>query len=165
MSLHIRTVSSHPLITALTEKRSNADEGLGPTLSLLFVPSKVVVLLLSIHSLMFLPLDCGSSLFRPCLVINISGVPSSFAIILTRKREHDALCYCLPTISVLWLVLVVPWIGLKCVFVVLPNHTHSLFMGHFIKILYLSHNRAEKNQTRLYNCTVSPEHLEIALKR
>ena len=38
-------------------------------------------------------------------------------------------------------------------------------MGHFIKVWYLSHNRAEKAQTRLHICTVSPEPLKIALKR
>ena len=36
-----------------------------------------------------------------------------FAIILTRKRLHDALLYRLSTISVLWLFLMVPWIGLN----------------------------------------------------
>ena len=86
---------------------------------------------------MFLQLDCGDALFGLCLVINISVVISSFAIILTRKREHDALRYCLPTISVLWLVLVVPWIGLKYVIVVLPDHTHSLFYGPFYQNLVL----------------------------
>ena len=124
-----------------------------------------MVLLLLIHSLMFLPLDCGGSLFGPCLVIYYSGVLSSFAIILTRKREDNVLLYCFPTISVLWLFLMVPWIGLKCVIVVLPDHTHSLFMGHFIRVWYISHNRAEKDQTRLHICTISPEPLKIALKR
>ena len=61
---------------------------------------------------MFLPLDCGDSLFGPCFVINILGVLSCFAIILTRKRKHDAV-RCLPTISVLWLFLMVPWTGQK----------------------------------------------------
>ena len=93
---------------------------------------------------MFLPFDCGCSLFGPCLVINYWDVLFSFAIILTSKREHDALRYCLPTINVLRLFLTVPWIGLKCVIVVFPDHTHSLFMGHFIRVWYLSHNRTKK---------------------
>ena len=113
---------------------------------------------------MFLPLDCGGSLFGPCLVIYYWDVLSSFAIILTRKREHDTVRYCLPTISVVLLFLMVSWIGLKCAIVVLPDHTHSLFMGRFIRVWYLSHNRAEKDQTRLHICTVSPELLKIALK-
>ena len=118
LSLHIHTVSSQPLLLELKKKRcrwrfrSN------------FVPSKAVVLLLLIHSLMFLPLDCGGSLFGPCLVICYSGALSSFAIILTWKREHNVLLYYLPNIGVLWLFLTVSWIGLKCVIVVLPDHTH-----------------------------------------
>ena len=84
---------------------------------------------------MFLPLNCGGSLFGPCLVIYYLGALSSFAIILTCKREHKVLLYYLPTISVLWLFLTVSWIGLKCVIVVLPDHTHSLFMGHFTRVV------------------------------
>ena len=57
-----------------------------------------------------------------------------------------------------------PWIGLKCVIVVLPGHSHSLFMGNSSS-WYVSHNRAEKDQTRLHICTVSSEPLKIALKR
>ena len=34
---------------------------------------------------------------------------------------------CLPTVNVLWLFLTVPWVGLKCAIVVLPDHTHLLF--------------------------------------
>ena len=73
----------------------------------------------------------------PCLVIYYSGVLSSFAIILTRNREHGVLLYCLPTINVLRLFLKVPWIGLKCVIVVLPDHTHSLFYGPLYQSLVL----------------------------
>ena len=28
------------------------------------------------------------------------------------------------TLSILWLFLTVPWVGLQCVFVVFPDHTH-----------------------------------------
>ena len=58
MSLHIRRVSSQPLLSELKE-RSDVDEGSGPTLF------QAVVLLLLIHSLMFLPLVCRGSVFGP----------------------------------------------------------------------------------------------------
>ena len=44
-----------------------------------------------------------------------------------RNREQDAPLYCLSTISVLWLFLTVPWIGLKYVIVILPDHTRYHF--------------------------------------
>ena len=34
---------------------------------------------------------------------------------------------CIVTINVLWLFLAVPWVGLQCVIVVFPDHTHSRF--------------------------------------
>ena len=34
---------------------------------------------------------------------------------------------CIATINVLWLYLMVPWIGLQCVIVVFPDHAHLLF--------------------------------------
>ena len=55
---------------------------------------------------------------------------SSFAIILRRKRELIALLllsYGYPvTVNGLWLFLKVPWVGLQCVAVVCPDHTHLL---------------------------------------
>ena len=58
-------------------------------------------------------------------------VLTSFTIILKRKRELGAfllLSYrCLVTVNVLCLFLTVPWIGLQCVIVVFPDHTHLLF--------------------------------------
>ena len=50
---------------------------------------------------------------------------------------------------------------------VLPDHTHSLFIGQFMRVWYLSHKRYQtgKDQMRLQNCAVSPEALGIALKR
>ena len=33
------------------------------------------------------------------------------------------------TVGVLWLFLTVPWVGLQCVIVVIPDHTHLLFGG------------------------------------
>ena len=31
------------------------------------------------------------------------------------------------TVSVLWLFLMVPWVGLQCVILVFPDHTHLIF--------------------------------------
>ena len=33
---------------------------------------------------------------------------------------------CIVTINVLWLFLVMPWVGRQCVIVVFPDHTHLL---------------------------------------
>ena len=61
-------------------------------------------------------------------------VHSSFAIILKRKRKLVALLLlshiCSVTINVLWLFLIVPWVGLQYVVVLFPDHTHLLFV-HF----------------------------------
>ena len=58
-------------------------------------------------------------------------VNSSFAIILKRKRKLVALLLlsyrCIVTINVMWLFLTVPWVGLQCVILVFPDHTHLLF--------------------------------------
>ena len=35
-------------------------------------------------------------------------------------------------ISVLWLLLVMPWVGLQCVIVVFPDHTHLRFCFSFV---------------------------------
>ena len=55
-------------------------------------------------------------------------VLSSFAIILIGKRELVALLclssWCFVIVIVLWLFLTVPWVGLQCVIVVFPDHTH-----------------------------------------
>ena len=83
-----------------------------------------------IHCFMYLTLFVGVlcwSLF--CCVLLC--VLSSFAIILMRKRELVALLLlssrCLVTLSVPWLFLIVPFVGLQCVIVVFPDHTHLLF--------------------------------------
>ena len=61
-------------------------------------------------------------------------VHSSFAIILKRKRKLVAFLLLsyrfIVTINVLWLFLTVSWVGLQCVIVVFPNHTHLVF-NHF----------------------------------
>ena len=68
--------------------------------------------------------------FFVCLVMHYL-VHFSFAIILKRKRKLVALLLlsyrCIVTIKVMWLFLTVPWVGLQCVIVVFPDHTHLLF--------------------------------------
>ena len=58
-------------------------------------------------------------------------VHSSFAIILKKKRKLVALLLLsyrgFVTIDVLWLFLTAPWVGLQCVIVAFPDHTHLLF--------------------------------------
>ena len=61
---------------------------------------------------------------------------SSFAITLKRKKELVALLLlsygCLVTENVLCLFLTVPWIGLWCVIVVFPDHTHLLLSPYLL---------------------------------
>ena len=79
---------------------------------------------------MYFPLLLGAmclSLFSYALL----RVHINFAIILKRRRKLVALLLlsyrCIVTISVLWLFLTVPWVGLQCVIVVFPDQTHLLF--------------------------------------
>ena len=57
----------------------------------------------------------------------VPSVLSSFSIILMGMRELVALL-CLPdvTVGVQWLFPMVQWVGLQCVIVVFPDHTHFL---------------------------------------
>ena len=59
------------------------------------------------------------------------SVHSSFAINLKMKRKLVALLVlshsCIVTINILWLFLMVLWVGLQCMIVVIPEHTHLLF--------------------------------------
>ena len=59
------------------------------------------------------------------------GAHSSFAFILKRKRKLAALLVLsyrgIATVNVLWLIPTVPWVGLQCVIVVNPDHTHLLY--------------------------------------
>ena len=65
---------------------------------------------------------------------------SSFAIIFKRKKKLVALLLlsysCIVTINALWLFLTVPAVGLQCVIVVFPDHTHIFIqliqVGKFI---------------------------------
>ena len=79
---------------------------------------------------MYFPLFVGVlcfSLFYYALLC----IHSSFAIILKWKIKLVALLLlsyrCIFTKNVLWLFLAVPWVGLQCVIVVFPDHTHLLF--------------------------------------
>ena len=76
---------------------------------------------------MYFPLFVGAlclSLFCYALLC----VHYSFAIIMKRKRKLLALLLlsyrCSVTINVMQLFLKVPWVGLQCVIVVFPDHTH-----------------------------------------
>ena len=50
---------------------------------------------------------------------------SSYGIILTRKLVALLLLSfgCFITVNVLWLILMVQWVGLQCVIMVFPDHT------------------------------------------
>ena len=89
---------------------------------LFFTCSVVLVLLFNILSIVWGVL-CLSYF---CYVLLC--VYSSFAIILKRKRKLFALLLlpyrCIVTVNVLWLFLTVMTVGLRCVIVVFPDHTH-----------------------------------------
>ena len=91
---------------------------------ILLAPSTVVDLLLNVLPL-FVGVLCLSLLCYALLCVH-----SSIAIILKRKRELVSfllLSYgCLVTVSALCLFITVPWVGLQCVIVVFPDHTHLL---------------------------------------
>ena len=69
---------------------------------------------------------CNRSMF--CCTLLYGN--SSFAIILMGKRELGALLSLSSwsLVIVVWLSLAVPWIYLQFVIVVIPDHTHILFM-------------------------------------
>ena len=77
---------------------------------------------------------CNCSMFCCALLY----VPSSFAIILTGKRELVALLilssWCL--VIDVWLFIAVPWVGLQFVIVVFSDHTHLLFLWFKTKIFF-----------------------------
>ena len=77
---------------------------------------------------------------------------SSFAILLTRKRELVALLLlyfgCLVTVNVLKLFLTVLWVGLQCVIVVFPDTFH-LFCSFGINVqLYFLNRFSDKAEFR-----------------
>ena len=75
---------------------------------------------------------CNCSMFCCTLLY----VHSRIAIILMGRRELVALLnlssWCL--VMVEWLLLAVPWGGLRFVIVVFPDHTHLLFLGNIISV-------------------------------
>ena len=89
-----------------------------------------MVLLLLIYCLKYFQLYCWSSVFE-FVCYALLCVHSSFAIILKRKRKLVALlllsCRCIVTINVLWPFIAVPWVGLRCLIIIFPDHTHLLF--------------------------------------
>ena len=68
---------------------------------------------------------CNCSMFR-CMLLYVH---SSFAIILMGKRELVALLslssWCF--LMFVWLFLAVPWVCLRFMIVVFPDHTHTIF--------------------------------------
>ena len=99
----------------------------------------MVVLLLLIYCLMYFPLFAGVlCLYLFCYMYVLLCVHSSFAIILKRKRKLVALLLlsyrCFVTINVLWLFLTVPRVGLQCVIMVFPDHTHLLFNRYLQRV-------------------------------
>ena len=80
----------------------------------------------ALRLLICLPLFMGV-LCRSLFWYALRCVITSFAIILTRKRESWLLCFdCLSCVLLMWIFLTVPWVGLQCVIVVFPDHTHLL---------------------------------------
>ena len=69
-------------------------------------------------------------------------VHSSFAIIVKRKLNLVALLVlsyrCIVTINVVWFFHTVPWVGLQCMIVVFPDHSHLLFIYCLMGVLCLS---------------------------
>ena len=78
-----------------------------------------------IFCLMYFPLFVGV-LYLSLFCYALLCVHSSFAI---RLVVLLLLSYrCIVTITVLWLYLAVPWVGLQCVIVVFPDHIHFFFI-------------------------------------
>ena len=73
---------------------------------------------------------CNCSMFS-CVLLYVH---SSFAIILMGKRELVALLslssWCLMMVVLLFLA--VPWVCLRFVIVVFPDHTHLLFFTYLL---------------------------------
>ena len=96
------------------------------------------------------PIVRGGSVFGPCFVIQY--FMSLFCNHLERKRELVALLnlssWCFVTVSVLWLFHTVPLVGLQCVIVVFPDHTHLRFRYASI-FNYTMVGQASKSMTPL----------------
>ena len=89
-----------------------------------------MAVLLLIDNFMNLPLFVGFCVWY-LYWYSLLYVFSSFAIILTRRRELVGLLelstWCLAILNVLWLFLTVPLVDLRCVNVVFPDYIYLLF--------------------------------------
>ena len=84
----------------------------------------------------FAPIDCGDSLFGPCHVVRylvsfqvisiLVGRGDLVPLLLLSSRCHVA-------ISVLFLFLTVPCVGLQCVILAFPDHNHFLDGGNMLQ--------------------------------
>ena len=75
---------------------------------------------------------------------------SSFVIILKRKRKLVASLLlsnrCNVTVNVLCLFLTVQWVGLLCVIMVFPDHTHLLSESNIFS--YTGHSRPRTGEQK-----------------
>ena len=74
--------------------------------------------MLLINCFFIVPIVYWDYLFGHCFAIQYF-VSVYFCNHLDGKRDG-----CLVTVSVLWLFLTVSWVGVRCVIVVCPDHTH-----------------------------------------
>ena len=99
----------------------------------MYFPLFVGVLCLSFlcYALLCVHFSFAIVLKRKRKLVALLCVHFSFAIVLKRKRKLVALLSlpyrCIVTLNVLWLFLMVPWVGKQFVIVVFPDHTHLLF--------------------------------------
>ena len=95
--------------------------------------------LLKITKIIFILFNVLLTLILSLFCYALFCVHSSFAIVLMGKRELVALLslssWCL--VIVVWLFLAVPWVGLQCIIVVFPDHTHLPFSNERADLLAL----------------------------
>ena len=97
----------------------------------LLVRSKAVVLLLLIYCLMYF---CLWGFWVYLVLVTLLCISfDSFGNHLEEKKKLVALLLLfdgyLVTVNVLLLFLTVQWVGLQCVIVVFPDHTHYFWIG------------------------------------
>ena len=110
-------------------------------------PFKPVVLVLLIYCLLLLPL-LVVALCLILVLVYVTVCPSSFAIIMMGKREMVLSIWCIVTVSVRWPFLKVSWVGLHCVIVVFPEHSHLLFCSVYLSTMF----RQNKTHTMVSAC-------------
>ena len=77
---------------------------------------------------------CVCSRFCSVFICVLSSFASILMNLMPRTELVDLLCLpslCLGIAIVLWLFLMVSWVGLECVIVVFPDHTHLFFFCIF----------------------------------